>query len=28
VALTAFAAAGLLGHLVHSFYIAAEKPER
>jgi SAM-dependent methyltransferase len=26
VALTAFAAAGLLGQMVHSFYIAAEKP--
>jgi len=28
VALSAFAAAGLLGHMVHSFYIAAERPER
>jgi len=27
-ALSAFAAAGLLGHMVHSFYIAAERPER
>jgi SAM-dependent methyltransferase len=28
VALTAIAAAGLLGQMVHSFYIAAEAPER